>query len=844
MTTEQIKQNANKAFKEGNYIDAFHILWKIGVGDFIAYSQKKDFSKKKTNWFTDKKSASIFWETFILNDTFFTKLLSSKEAILLLHNYYSKTNLFIKEFETKLAKNFPLLFIEAIKLNQTFFKPERIDFICNTIKLDDELAIHQDFWEYSYNQEIEIWNNIETSFNKIIKHSIDDILSNMVAYIETSNYNTNFEVINQVSLADSYSFFIEMLLKHPKTTIKNTNSEAFTTIFTKNIIGKTNQNLQANIKKCFTAINARNNIFSKIYDNYSFNKETNLKYIYEAIYLFEKPESYYRWTKDEYRYRIAEISSIGNGSTIVNNNIKKGIKIKSKHKKDKEDNLELAERLTGIINTLRFLKLETFKIKNKPFDIEKVIKPIYAFAYNRYIRYYKNIRGIKRTYPKKASSWIIAQAINVLNNKNTLQVPYVYLSEQEYHDLNLKSNVEIEVSKAILNLFTYQVNKKEFNRFNVNYDINAHPFIKIGTHIFSPALFFTNFVGLFNYINIILQNNNRSSASKIESLLSDIIKIHNFNVFIPTKKDVNQIDGDADIIIHDKETVLLLQLKRTKLRLNLKKQYEEYLSVDLKASNQLNKAEKFLKKQNSIFEIGNRKVKKWIVSNSFEKTNTTINNCLKVNYLDLVNFLMNEHGMTFKTLFDFISFNEQDVYFNSLAQEFQLPEILYKLEEMNNYITPLHSFDDKKMMQYSKDFSRGLDLYKKKKYNESIKNLNKCLKKEQNDPLVYEAIASCYVAKNNLAKAKRYFEKALVIMPNDPFISRNYYSLLFETGEINKSLNGYIDLIIKYPLIKELKGVFITLLHILETKFVESSITQKQLDLIIKRMGKIKHLLK
>ena len=144
MTELQIKKNASEAFNLGDYPKAFNTLWELGIEEFLKYSQREDRRNKKNNWLVESRrstaSSSYFWNTFILQQDVFSACFSSQIALELLHNYYSKTAIFNTEFESKLAKEFPVVYIEAIRKNEVFFREDRINFLLEFGELDEVLG--------------------------------------------------------------------------------------------------------------------------------------------------------------------------------------------------------------------------------------------------------------------------------------------------------------------------------------------------------------------------------------------------------------------------------------------------------------------------------------------------------------------------------------------------------------------------------------------------------------------------------------------------------------------------------------------------------------------------------
>ncbi|WP_289044073.1 tetratricopeptide repeat protein [uncultured Olleya sp.] len=815
MTELQIKKNALEAFKNNDYENAFHTLWELGVEDFLQFAQKEEQKIKKYNWFAynnQSKGYSYFWNTFVLQENVFKSCFTSSKPVELLHNYYSKTTIFNKAFEIELAKQYPTIFIESIRKNEVFFKESRIDFLLKEDLLIHEYQIHQDVWESFQIQELRYWNEIKSTITKLEKYSLEQILFFTVEYFETNNFENNFDIINQSHLAYVYSFFMDLILRNPSIKHENLSSEAFEMAFVESVYENEYPELKKAIFKVLDIINKRQVLNSRFFQPYCFNAQFQPKYIYESLHFYESPESHYQWNVDELRYRVSELAYNIKGTNIVEAQLKNGAVIENKSKREEDylDNKTLAFNLQGIIETLNDLKLANFYFKDSSpkdikVEIEKIIKPLCVYAFNRYTRYYKVLKNIRNANSALLNNWQKAYLYLATSNEDSSQFPFVYNTKQEYLDLNsiADENFENKTGFQVLNQFGFNRSKlNKFDRFNVRYSVIENPFVIIDDYIFSPILFFVNFSSQNVFVNSLLKNNNRRTAIQIEDKLESVLLKYDFGVFRPTKKEAGLIDGDADIILYDKDNVLLMQLKRTNLRLDYKAQYYEYINTDLKASIQLNNAEKFLSKENSVFNIENRKVTKWIVSNSFEKVNTQINNCSKVNYLDIVSFLTDDNKETFNSLPGFISFFENDSFFkmivNPLIDNDDMYRKMLSLTNIDSRNLLWKDFDSNKGEIYRHFYDKGIELNKKGEHKNAIKSLKKCLELENEDVEVHGAIANIYADLKNYEKAFFHFKKALDIIPNNPFVLRNYAIALRESGD-NSFLQVYSQITEKYP---------------------------------------------
>ena len=68
-------------------------------------------------------------------------------------------------------------------------------------------------------------------------------------------------------------------------------------------------------------------------------------------------------------------------------------------------------------------------------------------------------------------------------------------------------------------------------------------------------------------------------------------------------------------------------------------------------------------------------------------------------------------------------------------------------------------------------YNRGITAYKEKRFDDAIKDFQKCLALNPNLWQIYQYIGNCYYAKKNLIETVRAYQKSLSINPNNPQLS-------------------------------------------------------------------------
>jgi hypothetical protein len=238
--------------------------------------------------------------------------------------------------------------------------------------------------------------------------------------------------------------------------------------------------------------------------------------------------------------------------------------------------------------------------------------------------------------------------------------------------------MDTEEAESFVELFSYFIPKKEFDRWNVHYDVQKTPFIKIGKYLFCPLSFITynewfyslgqRALDIINRIPKKKYSNQRTweemerkrTSDRMENELAQKFKDRGWKTKVISDQESSKMDGDIDLFVSDNNTQLLIQLKRTTFKLDLSGARKEHFETDLKAAGQINEMIACVKESPSILDIEiDTNATKWIVSTSFEGTLNRIDDCSKINYFDLVWALENKN-LKFREICDLIEYMESD----------------------------------------------------------------------------------------------------------------------------------------------------------------------------------------
>jgi tetratricopeptide (TPR) repeat protein len=812
--TQKINADAKSAFDKKNYALAFQTLWKSGVANFISYSekefkttnQKTDGVPPKSNWFIHERAGQYFWADFIFQKHVFSDIFNSDSADQLLHIYFSKCDIQVKEFEAKLAEMFPDVFVKAIRVNQVFLKADRID-ILNSIQFDQKFHLHQKIWKRVSDIEQSKWKEIQENLSSTGVLSLNAILSHCLIWLETTRYNDNSQQ-HMYHLGRVYSFFIELVLnKFPEKNQDIIGSDEFSLEFFSNFTAtfkekEKEKTTEHSILKLLESISHWITFMENVIAPYSFDLNIEPIQQNELVYFSSTPEAFYNWLVNGVRYEVNQLSYLFQGEVVVEHlEENRKMKIPGKTAEDIQLNRNLASLKWATISLLNDLAFDTFEIGNTKIESAKLLTPLLTYSFHGLIRYEQSLKIHSQTSQNWSESYmkVVKQSIETTISRE----PFLLMTESEYEQLNKEALIHLteDFSKEVVQLFSYKSNRKyEFNRFKQSYDVWQKPFFKIGDFLFCPMMFFASNIWFYSFAQVALsQKTQRNQTQKMETHLGDLLKQKGWNVKVITDKEAGELTGDVDIFVHDNDNLLFIQLKRTYFRLDLKDAYYEAINSDTKAAKQLNEAEEFLKNPNLIYSVKSKPVK-WIISTSFENIGNKINGCHKVNYFELLNALKNPET---KKLSDLILQMESDKNLKASLEIF----------ESKNYKQIIFSDDEKETENYYSIFNEGKYLNEQSKQNESLVKFQKCISLNPNDADAYESIANILADMKLFDQAFIVFKKALELLPNDPHISKNYALALFEGGRYFDGLELLFELLEKFPLLGDFRILFVNQLE-------------------------------
>ncbi|KIX22700.1 hypothetical protein SY27_02430 [Flavobacterium sp. 316] len=731
----------------------------------------------------------------------------------LLYDYFSKEKIHSETLEIKLSELFPENFVKAVRTTQVFLDTNRLTFFKN-LPLLQKFMEHLMLWENLQKEELKLWNTISKESSELFKFEVDYVLSEVVFWLENERYSDNSQQ-NLTKLGTVYNFFIEFYwhsAKEPVNIALEKCSQTFHKLVFEKI--KSNKIIDPKIHSILTAIRHWISFNEDVLQAYCFDLEINPLIENDCLYFVQNPKHYYKWKLDGLRYnKVSFDYQLKAQEAISNLIIQNKLIIPGKTESDFEMNFDAAVKLKKIELFLHDTTIPNYIHNGKKISIDRIFHGISTYSTHKLYRYENNIEQFKSISTNWFDNYLKIIALSVKNKIEIL--PYLLINKETYVALvkDVTGFSEEDTSLSFDSL-SYEINKKkDFDRFNINYNIWTKPFLKTGNLFFCPMLFLATNDWFFAATQMAIQHLNwnfserKSTATEMEIYLGNTFEQKGYKVKVIEDKEANSVKGDVDIIIEDANTTLFIQLKRTYLRLLTKDAFNESVQSDKKASEQLNDAEISLKQENNIYNLKQKPVK-WIVSTSFEGINTNVKGCRKINYFDLLFALENNK---IKSLAELIAHLEKDRNMISLddlennldvLKNFGLP---LKLKEPETFKQCVYHF--KKDTNYIEMLNKGISLYSKNVIK-AIKILEQCAKINENDVTVYATLGNCYANLKKVASMKKAFEKALAIIPNDPYVKRNYALALIENESYYDGLIKLLELIEDYGYIEDVLFIF------------------------------------
>lgn len=828
---KELKELAQREFNNGNYPVAISTILGLEENLVVNFLLKKD-------WLLDPK----FCEALTANENLLTLLLTLKRADELLFVHFDSANwkttdTSIVHFHKRIAELNPSLFVKLIRITQAFLKSPLRDKY-SRFKLSNSFKVHQSVWSYYFNEESQAWRNMIHYVDRLLKENlaISAILIESTLAIEF-NYCKNRTPKYTYEIAKVYSIFIqlyfskqidkeiptpELLLKEFKVRLSNK--------------GPINESVEL----LFDSIQRWLFLKESVIIPYCFDLKIEPIEECGIIQFNRSAYDYYKWRLNGLRYDINRIDFDFEGSLLFKKHIESGI---FKFKEDINDagivyETKCQTQARALQLFLDELELNEFPEYSKHSSV-RFFQPLIA-ASNMFAWFYEvRLHG---TQPDSMTEW--KRSFNEMYEKKPTHlgidnVPYLYLTPKQLYDTHkgqavLENDFKTE-AKTLIEPFSFERHNKPIDRFSLGYDVFKKPFFKLGEYVFCPIHFIAKNDWFYSIAQTALERMDyksnfdlrKTSSWQMEEKLAKVLQ--NKNIFVNHYEDTDfpNEEMDVDVLISDEKDVVLMQIKRTKFRLNSKDAYFEYINSDRKASRQLNCAKEFLDQQKNS-PTNNKRVHKWIVSTSYENVLSEINGCLKVNFSDVLvaikYFESKNCGYTINDIVDYVEKDFQirkviDIVKATYSENFSMRDYL----QLKGLRESLAINPNLNATQYAQlDLPLPLeypDIYRQSmsgdtEYDELFNNaisadsvgdkvlseryLLECLKMKPKDIDAMGALANVLDDLNKPQEAYTFYQQAICLDSDDPFLKKNYIAFLLKYGMKEEAELVIQELIKKY----------------------------------------------
>jgi hypothetical protein len=658
------------------------------------------------------------WENFSINSPEFIRAEKDSSIPQLLHNYFSRNSIASYKFICELSDRYPDLLLRSIRLNRAFLKPEHLDSLKHLKEHSNiHLSNHYKFFSKLAILEKELFDVFKTSLNECITSDILNVLIWISFWFEekrASLFETQSAHIKTYDIhpfTETVDFFLSHYLFDSKDKIKNTvfaNEQDMEALMTAMIEAKSLNNVKTNhIWQTLDKAHTYLGFLKSTVEVYSFDMNYNIEIEKGIVTLkYNDENKLKRWLieceklnywYEHYRFIATQLVNIEleNNPNFIKN--KSGI--------DYLMNLEGAIRATITSKIAYDYCLDDSTLFDVP--TPDLIKVLNGFVINAWGRFVEPMDKLNYLNPKKwlenmgRNSVYHSQFIVDRDGKQLSALPSRFSDKEA-----LKRIIQYNVSNSelysdnLINLLSFDINSIQYiDRLKPPVNLTGKPFIKLNNFYFA----FNGILGETNsQINILINamESNRDAHSKVMKSETDKMEENLYKMFFDAgfkNSDFSKqyhiekkVIGDFDILIYESGVLVLIELKRSKIRIHLSDAHDEFENNLAKASKQLEKADSYIKDnfnkcKTEYFQKLNIKEKEFsqlkfyplIVSTSFEHDHTMINNKhFKVSLFELQNVLIQEidpiignrlEGLVMKLL--------RNNYWESLEAEFELPDL-------------------------------------------------------------------------------------------------------------------------------------------------------------------------
>lgn len=664
----QLKKSISEAFKNDDFSIAFELLLSLPHHEVVTLVSKN-------KWIEKPDVSEFFWTKFCIVDFEYTFCCQAAESVL---NWYLKDlGRTSDELNLLLIEQLPVLFIKAIRRNRAFLNKDFLSRI-TSYQWASEYSVDILAWNELYKRFVSHQTKIQESWRLIDTQPFEIILTGIIHWVDVRFYDKSFHLSHD-QLQKIYNYSVNYLFAKMETKTPPSAQEFDDTFFR-----YVNDNKYDRVNLFLCSVKEWLAFDSTVLSSYCFDDNFRASMKVGIVHFeFESNQAYEKWLEDNERYLVNTKRYYFNSAVYIENKIESG----ELNFLDCETDLDEAIKYSQQINLtqsscfLADMQLNHLWFNGKPVHCSKFLEGLVGFSVNRRAKYVDRMNE----FIDQGKCWSDSLQ-NVFdtegeNYEKNLPYPYIYFHVKDLENIYRHAMPRMELAEIqdLIQHFSLTLkSNREVDPFYNPYSVAETPFIKLGEYVFTPTSFFATNDWFYSFAQRILYKysspnhikERNGTASEMEQELGKKFKENGWNVKVISQEEANNIDGDIDLFVNDGKSQLLIQLKRTKFKLDLSSDYKDVLETDLKASGQLNEAVKMLESKPMPGMEILKNHQKWMVTTSFEGVLSRRDGCIKVNYFDLLWALRN---IKFASLEDFKSYVLSDKPFT----------------ESRNYLKPL-----------------------------------------------------------------------------------------------------------------------------------------------------------
>jgi hypothetical protein len=651
---KQIKVEAELLLENLKFKSAFEKLWELGPKEVVNEVCQKSWS--------NEEAIPHFWDSLFSNNRLQSLIRNRKFINFLVDKI--KNSVFENQTVIQRMYNIsPQEIVEIVRTYQVFTTKIGLSNISNLL-LNQEDQYHLLVWTNLYNEVNRISNLISSYKNDLSAINSLDVFNELVVWLERKRFQIGSNNQSIQLLSEVYSFFIECLLNDERPDLNSLNKfniEEFRVKTFSFLIENTIElkEIHEILEFCFESLNFKNQVLNR----YSYDSTCKIYFEDSTFHIKDENDSEYYWILDGFRYTFCSILGQQNATNFVLDSIERGEMLipEGKSPNDVNINFQLACNKYATLDLMRKFNLSITKsFKSENVNLLNVITSLNGLSMNRGIRYELPILNdiIQGLKPSESFSKLYHDfKVNGIINESLL---FIHVDDFK-NSLSRGGQIsDIEFS-YLINQFGYKLSlKKNQDWFKVNYDVFIQPFLIINNFVLCPTMFIANNVFYYSFVQnqLTINKGKEEINSESKNLEINLLKAFKRRGFIVQliNNNSNLYAGDADLLIKDTNIILVIQLKRTYLRVNLEDMFWEDRIVSEHGREQLIKIMKD-EKFRLDYKLDEFIVTPWLVTTSFEGINRNDGKIKKINYLELLNAL-NNPGI--KNLQDLIQNVESD----------------------------------------------------------------------------------------------------------------------------------------------------------------------------------------